>query len=124
MAREQLPCLSPSSCAAGRPQSHFGLCCWADREVSVPSGKTEWVFLAMTQALEEAAALLPPASPSEGERMRGPVLGLGCQGLCPDLAELGHQPWWSSSSALPSHSCCSRGAEFSPDSQERLPPPP
>lgn len=68
----QFPALSSKSCMAGGPQSRFGLCCWADREVSVPSGKTERVFLAMTQALEEAAALLPPASPSEGERQEAP----------------------------------------------------
>lgn len=69
-AGQPLPALPPKSCAAAGPQSGFSLCCWADKEVSVPSGKTERVFLAVTQALEEAAALLPPASPSEGERQR------------------------------------------------------
>lgn len=41
--------------------------------VSIPSGKNEQIFLAVTLALEEAAALLLLASPSEGEGTGGPV---------------------------------------------------
>lgn len=73
VVRQQPLCLFPNPCGASRAWSHCGLCCWADREVSLPSGKTERVFLATTQAFKEAAALLLPASPTKGERMRGPV---------------------------------------------------
>lgn len=93
VARQQLPCWSPSSARQAGPQSHLSLHCWADREVSVPSGKTEQVFLAVTQALEEAATLLSLASPSVGEITGGPASGVVSQGLYPALGELGHLPW-------------------------------
>lgn len=94
VARPWLPCLSPTPAQRAGPQSQQGLCCRADGEVSVPSGKTERVFLAVTQALEEAAALLPPASASEEEGMGVSASVVFSQGLYPALAQ-------GSSSALP-----------------------
>lgn len=94
VARPWLPCLSPTPAQRAGPQSQQGPCCRADGEVSVPSGKTERVFLAVTQALEEAAALLPPASASEEEGMGVSASVAFSQGLYPALAE-------GASSALP-----------------------
>lgn len=76
--------LVPTPAQRAGPQSHQGLRCWADGQVSVPSGKTERVFLAGTQALEEAAALLPPASPIRGGKGGRPSLRLypALPGLC------------------------------------------
>ncbi|XP_053433096.1 uncharacterized protein LOC128575463 [Nycticebus coucang] len=47
---------------------------WADAEVSVTSGKSEQVFLAVTQALKEASTLLPPAWPSGMEQQEAQPL--------------------------------------------------
>lgn len=85
--------LGPHSCLRANPQSHQGPCCWVDGELSVPSGKTEWVSSAVTQALKEAAALRATASPSEGEGTgRGPV-SVVSWGLYPAWSEFRHLPW-------------------------------
>lgn len=48
----------------------------------------------MTQALEEAAILLPPASPSEGERMGGPALADSSSSPLPRVTPSTHTELW------------------------------